>query len=292
MAPRKIKLTNKREQWAKSRDATIKGDPLKPNERTMQREVDKVESMVDKMNRDVSREVNKLFSSDLAKESVAMDASLSSQASILMNALSKKWEKRFNEFAKEFSKGMVGRQLKDTSRDLHNSLEKLSGGLSIDTSTMSQRTKDIARASIDQSTSLIKSIQSDYIDEVREGLMRNIVDSSQNFTSLKESVNSLLSDRYRVQKNKAKNTTLDQIRKTYQGLARQRMMDAGVNQAEWLHRGGSRNPRSYHKYVLNGTIFDLDDPPVINPSTGKKGYPGDEIFCGCGMRPIVRFGGD
>ncbi|QWX10262.1 head protein [Vibrio phage vB_VpP_BT-1011] len=290
MTPRKIKLTNKREQWAKSRDATIKGDPLKPNERTMQREVDKVESMVDKMNRDVSREVNKLFTSDLAKESVAMDASLSSQASILMNALSKKWEKRFNEFAKEFSKEMVGRQLKDTSRDLHNSLEKLSGGLSIDTSTMSQRTKDIARASIDQSTSLIKSIQSDYIDEVREGLMRNIVDSSQNFTSLKESVNSLLSDRYRVQKNKAKNTTLDQIRKTYQGISDQRMRDAGMTKYEWVHTGGSKQPRNYHRDFLNGKVFDLNDPPVIDLRTKEKGHPGDAINCKCIKRPVISFG--
>lgn len=290
MATRKIKLTNKREQWAKSRDATIKGDPLKPNERTMQREVDKVEFMVDKMNRDVSREVNKLFSSDLAKESVAMDASLSSQASILMNDLSKKWEKRFNEFAKEFSKGMVGRQLNDTSRDLHNSLEKLSGGLSIDTSTMSQRTKDIARASIDQSTSLIKSIQSDYIDEVREGLMRNIVDSSQNFTSLKESVNSLLSDRYRVQKNKAKNTTLDQIRKTYQGISDQRMRDAGMTKYEWVHTGGSKQPRNYHRDFLNGKVFDLNDPPVIDLRTKEKGHPGDAINCKCIKRPVISFG--
>ncbi|QIQ61308.1 hypothetical protein V039C_0030 [Vibrio phage V039C] len=290
MATRKIKLTNKRERWAKSRDATIKGDPLKPNERTMQREVDKVESMVDKMNRDVSREVNKLFNSDLAKESVAMDASLSSQASILMNALSKKWEKRFNEFAKEFSKGMVGRQLKDTSRDLHNSLEKLSGGLSIDTSTMSQRTKDIARASIDQSTSLIKSIQSDYIDEVQEGLMRNIVDSSQNFTSLKESVNSLLSDRYRVQKNKAKNTTLDQIRKTYQGISDQRMRDAGMTKYEWVHTGGSKQPRNYHRDFLNGKVFDLNDPPVIDLRTKEKGHPGDAINCKCIKRPVISFG--
>ncbi|WVH05503.1 hypothetical protein KKJFFJLC_00013 [Vibrio phage vB_VpaS_PGB] len=288
--PRKIKLTQKRKDWAESRDATIKGEPMKPNERSMQREVDKVEKMVDRLNRDVSREVMKLFNSNLAKESVAMDASISSQASMLMNALSKKWEKRFSEFAKEFSKGMVDKQLKGTSRDLKNSLEKLSGGLSIKTDTMSQRTIDIARASVDQSTSLIKSIQSDYIDSVREGLMRNITDSSQNFSSLKESVHSLLSDRYKVQKNKAKNTTLDQIRKTYQGISDQRMRDANVTKYEWVHTGGSKEPRSYHRDVLNGQIFDLNDPPVIDLRTGEKGHPGDAINCKCIKRPIISFG--
>lgn len=277
--PRKIKFTDKREVWASSRDATLKGEPLKPNEKSMQREVERVDGMLELMVRDVSREVMKMFGSELAKESVAMDASIAAQTSMLMNKLSKKWEKRFAEFAKEFSVNMVNRQTKSTALDLRSSLEKLSGGLTIDTSTMSQRTKDIARASIDQSTSLIKSIQSDYIAEVREGLMRSIVDSSQSYSSLRESVQSLLSDRYRVQKNKAKNVVLDQTRKVYQGLSDSRMRDAGVTQYEWIHTGGSRQPRSYHRDVLNGKIFDLNDPPVIDLRTGEKGHPGDAINC-------------
>lgn len=288
--PRKIRLTDKRKSWAESRNATLKGTPLKPNERSMQRDVGKVESEFDKMARDVSREVTKLFNSNLAKESVAMDASISSQLNIIMNALEKKWNKRFIDFSKTFSEQMVKRQVKDSSRDLRTSLEKLSGGASINTNTVSKRTSDIARASIEQSSSLIKSIEANYITEVKEGLMRSIVDSSQNFTSLKESVQSVLSDRYKIHKNKAKNLVLDQTRKAYQGITRQKMRDAGLNKAEWLHRGGSKNPRSYHKNVLNGTIFNLDEPPVINLSTGKKGYPGDEPNCGCGMIPVVEFG--
>lgn len=287
---RRIAFTDKRKQWAESREATLKGDPLKPNEKSMQREVDRVDGILNLMARDVTRQVTKLYTSGLAKESVAMDASLSAQTSILMNALAKKWEKRFNEFAKEFSKGMVGRQTKNTALDLRNSLEKISGGLTIQTDTMSQRTKDIARASIEQSISLIKSIQTDYIAEVREGLMRSITDSSQNYSSLTESVNELLTGRYRVQRNKAKNVVLDQTRKVYQGLSDQRMRDAGVTSYEWVHTGGSKQPRSYHRDVLNGQVFDLNDPPVIDLRTGEKGHPGDAINCKCIKRPVVKFG--
>lgn len=288
--PRKIKFTEKREQWAESREATLKGDPLRPNEKSMSREVDKVEGMLNLMARDVSSEVMKMFNSDLAKESVAMDASISSQAAMLMNALSRKWEKRFNEFAKEFSSGMVNRQMKNTAGDLKSSLEKISGGLSINTSTVSQRTKDIARASIDQSTSLITSIQSNYMAEIREGIMRSIVDSSQNYSNLKESVQSVLTGRYKAQKNKAKNVVLDQTRKVYQGISDSRMRDAGITTYEWVHTGGSKQPRNYHRDVLNGNIYDLNDPPVIDLKTGERGQPGFAINCKCIKRPVVRFG--
>ena len=288
--PRKIRLTDKRKNWAESRNATLKGTPLKPNERSMQRDVGKVESEFDKMARDVSREVTKLFNSNLAKESVAMDASISSQLNIIMNALEKKWNKRFIEFSKAFSEQMINRQVKDSSRDLRTSLEKLSGGASINTNTVSKRTSDIARASIEQSSSLIKSIESNYIAEVKEGLMRSIVDSSQNFTSLKESVQSVLSDRYKIHKNKAKNLVLDQTRKAYQSISDSKMRDAGVTKYEWVHTGGGKQARSYHRDVLDGQIFDLNDPPVIDQKTGEKGHPGDAINCRCIKRPVVEFG--
>lgn len=287
---RKIKLTSKREQWAKSREATLKGSPLKPNERSMQRDVEAVEKIVQQMHKDVSREVLGLFSSPLADEFVAMDASIAAQASMLMNALSKKWESRFKEFSKSFSNRMVQKQLKESSLDVRSSIEQISGGLTIDVSTVSQRTKDIMRASADQSASLIKSMQGDYISEVREGLMRTITDSNQSVKSLTESVHGLLTERYKVQKNKAKNTTLDQIRKAYAGISDQRMRDAGVSEYEWVHMGGSKNPRSYHRDVLAGNVFSLDEPPVIDLKTGERGHPGDAINCRCVKRPIVRFG--
>lgn len=284
------KKTRKIRQKKPKEDAIIKGDPLRPNEKSMSRDVDKVDGMLDLMARDVSSEVMEIFNSDLARESVAMDASISSQSAKIMNALSKKWEKRFEEFAKEFSAGMVNRQVKNTAGDLRTSLEKISGGLSIDTSNVSQRTKDIVRASIDQSTSLITSIQSDYMAEIREGIMRSIVDSSQSYSSLIESVQSVLTDRYKTQKNKAKNIVLDQTRKVYQGISDSRMRDAGITTYEWIHTGGGKKPRSYHRDVLSGNIYDLNEPPVIDLKTGERGHPGDAINCRCIKRPVVRFG--
>jgi uncharacterized protein with gpF-like domain len=289
---RKFKLSEKRQEYTDGRKGILLGEPLRPNQRALDREAERVASMVEKMNRDVSKSIESLFSSELAKESVAQDASIASQATILLNAKAREWQKKFNDFANFFGKDMADRQNKYVTKDMGNSLEKLSGGMSIKTDTLSDRTKDIIKASSEQSSSLIKSIGTDYMSSVKEAVMRSITDSSSSFESLKESINQALTGRFKVYKNKAKNTALDQTRKTYQALSDQRMRDVGVTKYRWQHSGGSQQPRSYHRDELNGQIFDLNDPPVIDKKTGERGHPGDAINCKCIKIPIIEFGGD
>ena len=166
----------------------------------------------------------------------------------------------------------------------------MSGGLTIKTDSISSRTRDIINASADQSTSLIKTIGSDYTAEVKQAVMRSITDSNSSFTELKSSINSMLEGKYKTYKNKAKNTALDQTRKAYTSITESKMKDVGVDQYVWRHAGGSVKPRDYHRDVLNGQTFKLSDPPVIDLKTGVRGKPGDAINCKCYMVPVVKFG--
>lgn len=293
MAKRKFTLSRKKYDWAKNRDVILKGDPVRINDVWANRKAKAVEKEVRAMHLDISKTVKRVYDGELAKDviqDVAMDASLTSQVRITLNALAKKWNKRFNLFSKNFSADLMQEVAALSGSDLNRSLEKLSGGVRIDADTMSDTTKEIIKASTQQSTSLIRSISQDYISEVQEGLMRAIVSPSGSFTEAKEKINDLLSSRYKKYRNKAKNTTLDQIRKAYSGITDNRMRDVGVEEYEWVHSGGSVDPRDYHKNVLNGNVFSLDKPPVINPKTGGRGHPGDAINCKCFKRPIVRFG--
>lgn len=40
---------------------------------------------------------------------------------------------------------------------------------------------------------------------------------------------------------------------------------------------------------LNGGIFDIDDPPVIDKRTGEKGFPGQLSYCMCIMQAVLDF---
>ena len=108
---RKLKLSDKRKKWVSSRDTSIKGDPVKVNETMVRRQAMEVSNLVEKMHRDVSGQINRLFAKPVAKSSIkktervseldeagmvessAMDASISAEASALTSKLVEKMDK-------------------------------------------------------------------------------------------------------------------------------------------------------------------------------------------------------
>lgn len=295
MARRKFQLSQQRAKWAKGRTTKLRGLPMRTNEATANRFAKSAESMVTKMARDVKREILALFDSELGKTAVgdaavAMDASISSQARILINQLTKKWERVFAQYAISSTEWMQGQITHQTASDLTAAMEKLSGGLNISAVQLSDRSKDILKAGAAQSTSLIKTIAPDYMAEVGELVMRSIAGSNTSFTALKEGIDKGLTGKWRTHKNKAKNIALDQTRKNYQNLAASRMADAGIQKFVWRHSGGSQQPRSYHRDVLAGQTFDVSNPPVIDQKTGERGLPGHAINCKCYMEPVIDLG--
>ncbi len=127
---RKFKMTRKRADWVGNRNATLRGEPMRANESFANRVASDAEKMVRKMHLDVSKQVNALFDSSTSKRSVtndmadittsnvAMDASIASQARILMNKLTNKWVKRFNNFSGSWSENLVSTVSNQTARDL------------------------------------------------------------------------------------------------------------------------------------------------------------------------------
>ncbi|MDE2471811.1 MAG: hypothetical protein KGL35_24580, partial [Bradyrhizobium sp.] len=69
-----------------------------------------------------------------------------------------------------------------------------------------------------------------------------------------------------------------------------RMQAVGMTTYEWMHVGGSQEPRLNH-VAMNGKIYDLNDPPVIGKMYGQqvRGKPGDLPNCRCLMRPVLDF---
>lgn len=305
---RKMTLSGQRKKWVEGRDTTLRGSPVRVNPQTVNLFALEVTKIIDEMYDDISGQVERLFDKPVAKNSIqttsevkglvnagavnsgaAMDASISSLAIALTNKLSLKWTKRFASFGDDWTKNMLTKVDTLSSKDLAKSMEKLSGGLVIDTSQISAKTRDKMLASADQASSLIKSIGPQYTAEVKEAVSRAITDSSFNFAQLQETIHNSLSDKYKKHKNKAFNTAKDQVKKTYTALTASRMQDLGTGEYIWRHAGGSVKPRDYHRDVLNGQKFSLDNPPIIDLKTGERGKPGDAANCNCYMEPVISF---
>lgn len=280
---RKFTLTRKRADWAENREGLLVGEPVRQNNAYAERKSSELQRQVTKLQKDISKAVNSIIG---ASGVIATTG----EAKATFTKLLDDYTKKFNLLSSTFSSDMVSNIDKQVARDLGASLKDLSGGLTIKTDSISNVTKNIMSASVDQSTTLIRSIPQDYITEVREIIMRTFGSPSGNFESTVKEIDKLLDTRFRKYKNKAKNLVLDQTRKAYAGISDQRMREVGVTKYRWKHTGGSVEPRPYHKNVLDGKVFSLDDPPIINPSTGERGHPGDAINCKCYKIPVIELG--
>ncbi len=278
-------LTKRKEKWKNQfKPNVLRGSALNPNISDAIRYKKRLDNLIKKMTDETNIEIKKLFKSDHSKEYFAQDATLSSQARILTNALIQKFTDMFASVAKPIAEKVVNEADKSSTTALHMSLKDLSGGLSIKVSSISEDTKQILNASISENVALIKSIPQQYLNGVQQAVMRSITSDGGLSTLIPYLHEKMTYKRARM-------IAYDQTRKAFNSINRGKMERLGLKEFEWLHSGGSSHPRKLHQQ-LSGQIFSLDNPPVIGVMYGEevRGYPGDLPNCRCRYRVIVKFG--
>jgi SPP1 gp7 family putative phage head morphogenesis protein len=232
---------------------------------------------------ETERKIDKLFKTDAAKSHFGMDASIGSQARIVTNALADKFNKLFASIAPDESKRMVASSVKASTTSLHNSIQAMSGGLSLKTSMLTSETKEIIKASVAENTSLIKSIASEYMKKISTAVLHSIMTGG--IESLKDKVQEIGGQTER----RAANIALDQTRKVYNSVNASKAKGLGIKKFEWIHSGGGLHPRPEH-IALNGKIFSYNNLPIIDKKTGERGLPAQLPNCKCTQRPVITFG--
>lgn len=284
-------LSERKRKWAEARgDVTLNGTKLSYNVSQQMRYVRALRALVRKMTDETNREVRKLFEGKVSekyfekqKEVAALDESLSNKAKKLMSSLMLKFDGLFGRTAKILAETMVDGAKKASASSLHSSLEQLSGGLSLKTSVVPAGMEEVAQASVYENVQLIKSIPTEYLDDVFGSVMRSITTGN----GLADLIPALrkydgITDR------RAKNIALDQTRKAYNSINKQRLMAVGIKKFRWSHSAGGQTPRQDH-IDMNGKIFSFDDLPIIDRKTGERGIPGQAINCRCTMTPVYEF---
>ena len=284
MATRKI-LTRKREAWASQRGAAVfKGEQLNAPAGVAIRYKQRLDRLVAQMTQETRRQVLKLFESETGAAHFAQDASISSQSRILLNSLQSKFADLFARSAKPVAQQMVTATAKEGATDLHASLKKLSGGMSLQTKIDNANLSNIYKASVTENVSLIKSIQGEYHKQVEGAVMRSIT-TGNGLQDLVPALEKFEGQTYR----RAKNIALDQTRKAYNSINKGRMQAIGIKKFQWHHSGGGAHPREDH-VEMDGNIYSFDALPVIDARTGERGIPGQAPNCRCTMSPVFDFG--
>lgn len=285
-----VPLTKKRQDWAKARGgAVFYGKPLTDPDRVEARYRATLERAIAQMTNEAEEAIRRLWESPINRHAVlsGMDAapSLTAQARILTNALAAKFTAFFDKLAAPTANAFVAGVDKHAKSNLHSSLAGLSGGLSLKTSVITGKTREILKASVAENIALIKSIPREYFPKLQGSVMRSIT-TGQGVKTVLEAVQRT----GQVTKRRAALIARDQTSKATTALNASRMSALNVRKFEWLHSGGGKEPRDLHKYRLNGEIFDLDKPPVIDEKTGERGLPGQLINCRCRMIPVIDYG--
>ncbi len=285
---RKFVFSNKRAKTLKNNDI-VEGPILLPPVALQDEFVKVWLKQLDSMRKDVDRQIMTLFKSPLSKKTYAQDASLASLAKRLTNKLTDKWSNRFNSFGNRWGNKMSKDFNKQASIALSMSLKSLSGGLSIKSDAINERTNNIMISAASEAASLIKSISSEYLAKVSEEVLRSVRDpAAGGLSKLIANIRKKLNGRYRRTKNHAKNVALDQTRKVFNNLNASRLQDAGIEEFEWIHSGGAKEARKDH-IAMSGNVYRFDNPPIIDKRTGERGLPGQTYYCRCMMKPVVRF---
>jgi SPP1 gp7 family putative phage head morphogenesis protein len=286
----KFAFTQRRKKWIGSRSVVMRGLPLRNNAVIQARYVKRLDNLASRMVSGTQKAVRDLIKSKEGKAYFAQDASISSQARIVFNALNRDWKAMLDELAPKYARDMINQISGYSASSLKLSLEELSGGLTINTDLTTGILHEIIKASVQENILYIKSIQDDYMKNVEGAVMRSITAPDSGGTKeLIESIDKMLDSEAKKIHNKARNIALDQTRKAYTNLNAGRMIAAGVDKYEWRHSGGSQTPRPLHKHKLNGQIFSLKNPPIIDERTGERGIPGQAINCKCIMLPVIEF---
>lgn len=270
----------------------VAGSQLVPSSSTQAQFQREMQRLTEDMTQQVTQELRKLFSgeaADILDEPVAvMDASISDLANKLLAKLTRKFDAIFDEKARSMADRMVGRTLDNSASSLNSSLKEFAQGKTLDTSLISDRLKVTITASTAEATGLIKRIPEKYLSEVQGDVMRSITTGN----GLEDLIPALDKRNVKI-RNWATNTALDQTRKVYNNVNRDRMQALGVQKFKWVHSGGSNQPREHHLHRwpagLNGGIFSFDDLPIIDERTGERGIPGQAPNCGCTMSPVITF---
>ncbi|MDR0339624.1 MAG: hypothetical protein LBH65_05035 [Desulfovibrio sp.] len=187
------------------------------------------------------------------------------------------WDRKFDAFAAIRARRMAAKANTSATRQLYNSLRE--AGLTVgfrNTERVSAAIDDI----VSENVSLIKSIPEKLRGEVRESVERSVRKGRDMAAIVRE-----VEGRCRVSHNRAVTIARDQTNKATEAISRERCLELGITEGIWMHRSGSKVPRSTHK-AMNGTRFSLSGG-LYDADVGHAVRPGELINCHCTYRPVL-----
>ena len=151
--------------------------------------------------------------------------------------------------------------------------EEISKSLGI-TPQLDPRTAERLKKDYNESQKLnIKNWAPEQVERLR-GMVEKYQTSESN-----EALTDIIQREWNVSANKAAFLARQETSLFFSKFSMERAKSSGVRRYRWSTSHDER-VRVSHK-ELNGTIHSVDDPPIVDPKTGRRAHPGCDYNCRC-----------
>lgn len=299
--PSKMQLSKEKHAQLKSK-GQLKGKPIRYPVSVETRYVADLLRLTKQMIQQTQREMKTILSVYSADESLQekadrlkKDADEKAKAAVIAKAeyqrekLSQRFDAMFARKARDVANSMVIDVDKASVAHLTGTLRELSGSMTLKMDFMSHPVGKAIKESIAENVKLIRSIPDQYMTRIGKVLQQS-AERGGDMSKLDGLFDKMI-EQGEITERRAKNIALDQTRKAFKSINVERMKEVGVEKFEWVHSGGGANSREFHMTPfpsgLNGGIFEVNNPPVIDDETGETGLPADLPNCKCVMAPVI-----
>ena len=235
----------------------------------------KLENLVDEMHNSVLYFLKAEYNRNESR--IVGDASPAYNLRKSLEALSKRWNLAFSEKAETIVKWFVTRASKTSQAALKQALKD--AGITVDLK-LSRSQKDALQAIIEANISLIKSISTEYFNDVFELTQRSVM-AGRDIGYLTEE----LAKSHGITRRRASFIARDQNNKATDALARVQAADLGITEGIWVHVPGKKYSRASHM-KMNGQRFNLAEG-CYDPEVKRKVHCGELPGCNCLYKPII-----
>jgi len=226
-----------------------------------------------------AQKANKASHEATSQASMAMDALPATELKQVMAQLNKKWNKRFNAASEKLAKYFAQSVEKRSSAQLTKILRD--AGIAIDFK-LTKAQQDILQATVQENVALIKSIPSQYLQQVQGTVMRSV--------SVGKDLHGLTQDlqkHYGVTERRATIIARDQTRRAHSMFNKARFNELGIEEGIWRHSHAGKTQRKTH-VAQSGKRFSIKlgwyDP---DPKVRRRIQTGELINCRCTTSPII-----
>lgn len=206
------------------------------------------------------------------------DALPSAQLQAELRKLTARWRRAFAKFADWTASRFVDKVQLYSDRTLESNIRAAVPGFEVKFNNIPRPMRDVLQASVHQNVSLIKSISSQYLDEVEGLVMRSVTRGRDSGALARE-----LRKRYGITQRRADFIARDQNNKATSAIQAARQKSTGIVEGIWKHSHAGKTPRPSH-LKADGQRFDISKGLYLD---GKWTMPGEEPNCRCTWQPII-----